>query len=68
MSILLIAEHDNQKLKDATAKAMTAALAMGGPVDILVAGQACRAVAEQAAKLNGAGKVILADDVQYGKQ
>lgn len=68
MSILLVAEHDNTNLKDATAKAMTAAAGMGGPVDILVAGHACKGVAEQAAKIAGAGKVILADDAAYAKQ
>jgi electron transfer flavoprotein alpha subunit len=67
MSILLVAEHDNTNLKDATAKTMTAAAAMGGPVDILVAGHNCKGVAEQAAKIAGAGKIILADDAQYGK-
>jgi electron transfer flavoprotein alpha subunit len=68
MSTLLIAEHDNTNLKDATAKSMTAAAAMGGPVDVLVAGHGCKAVAEQAAKLAGAGKVILVDDAVYAKQ
>jgi electron transfer flavoprotein alpha subunit len=68
MSILLVAEHDNTNLKDATAKAMTAAVAMGGPIDVLVAGHNCKGVAEQAAKIAGAGKVILADDAAYGKQ
>jgi electron transfer flavoprotein alpha subunit len=68
MSTLLIAEHDNTNLKDATAKSMTAAAAMGGPVDVLVAGYGCRGVAEQAAKLAGAGKVILVDDAAYAKQ
>jgi electron transfer flavoprotein alpha subunit len=67
MSILLVAEHDNTNLKDATAKSMTAAAAMGGPVDILVAGHNCKGVAEQAAKIAGAGKVILADDASYAK-
>ena len=37
MAVLLIAEHDNKSLKDSTAKTMTAAIALGGPVDILVA-------------------------------
>lgn len=67
MSILLVAEHDNTNLKDATHKSMTAAAAMGGPVDILVAGHNCKGVAEQAAKIAGAGKVILADDASYAK-
>jgi electron transfer flavoprotein alpha subunit len=68
MAALLIAEHDNKSLKDSTAKAMTAAAALGGPVDILVAGQGAKAVADAAAKIAGAGKVLLADDAQYGHQ
>ncbi len=61
MDTLLIAEHDNQTLDPATAKALTAALEIGGQVDILVAGQGCGAVAEQAAKLSGAAQVLLVD-------
>ena len=61
MTILLVAEHDNEALNEATNKAMTAAVAMGGDVHVLVAGSGCRAVAEQAAKLAGADKVLLAD-------
>ena len=47
MAVLLIAEHDNKSLKDATAKSMTAALALGGPVDILIAGHNAKGVAER---------------------
>lgn len=61
MAILLLAEHDNTSLNVATAKAMTAARAIGGDVHILVAGNGCRAVAEAAAKLDGAAKVLLAE-------
>ena len=68
MAVLLIAEHDNKSLKDSTLKAMTAAAALGGPVDILVAGQNARGVADAAAKIKGVGKVLLADDVQYANQ
>jgi electron transfer flavoprotein alpha subunit len=67
MSVLLVAEHDNTSLNAATAKAMTAAKALGGPVHVLVAGANCRAVAEQAAKLDGAAKVLLADAPQYAR-
>ena len=49
MAVLLLAEHDNRTLALATAKALTAARAFGGDVDILVAGQNCRAVAEEMA-------------------
>jgi electron transfer flavoprotein alpha subunit len=68
MAVLLIAEHDNKSLKDATVKAMTAAKALGGPVDILVAGHNAKGVADAAAKITGAGKVLLADDAQYAQQ
>ena len=65
MTTLLIAEHDNATLKDATARALTAATQLGSPVHVLVAGQAARAVAEAAARLAGAEKVLLADDAAY---
>ncbi len=65
MPTLLIAEHDNASLKDATNKALTAAKAVGAEVHILVAGAGCRPVAEAAAKLDGVGKVLLADAPAY---
>jgi len=60
MTNLLIADHDNSTLSPATAKALTAAIAIGGDTDILVAGEGCQAVAEQAAKLSGVRKVLVA--------
>jgi electron transfer flavoprotein alpha subunit len=65
MPTLLLAEHDNATLKDATNKALTAAKALGAEVHILVAGQNCKAVAEAAAKLDGVAKVLLADAPSY---
>ncbi|HET9904871.1 MAG TPA: FAD-binding protein [Xanthobacteraceae bacterium] len=65
MTTLLIAEHDNKALKDSTNKALTAAKALGGEVHVLVAGAGCRAVAEQAAKLDGVAKVLLAEAPAY---
>jgi electron transfer flavoprotein alpha subunit len=65
MTALLLAEHDNKALKDATAKALTAAKVLGQPVHVLVAGKNCRAVAEAAAKLDGVTKVLLADGAGY---
>ena len=65
MPTLLLAEHDNASLKDATNKALTAAKAIGGEVHILVAGQNCTPVAEAAVKLDGVGKVLLADAPAY---
>jgi electron transfer flavoprotein alpha subunit len=65
MTTLLIAEHDNATLKDATAKALTAASQLGSEVHVLVAGQGAKAVADAAARLNGVAKVLLADDAAY---
>jgi electron transfer flavoprotein alpha subunit len=58
MTTLLVAEHDNAHLKDATNKTLTAALALGGDVHVLVAGNNCRTAAEEAAKLQGVAKVL----------
>ena len=65
MPTLLLAEHDNASLKDATNKALTAAKALGAGVHILVAGHHCDAVAKAAAKLEGVAKVLLADAPAY---
>ncbi len=65
MPTLLIAEHDNTALKDATNKALTAAKAIGADVHVLVAGQGCQAVAGAAAKLDGVKKVLLAEAPAY---
>src|SRR4029077_15167064 len=65
MTTLLIAEHDNRSLKDATAKALTAASALGQEVHVLVAGKDCRTAADAAAKLDGVKKVLLADGASY---
>jgi electron transfer flavoprotein alpha subunit len=65
MPTLLIAEHDNKSLKDATNKALTAAKAIGVDVHILVAGNGCKAAADAAAKLDGVKKVLLAEAPAY---
>jgi electron transfer flavoprotein alpha subunit len=65
MTTLLIAEHDNTSVRDATNKALSAAKALGGPVHILVAGTNCRPAAEAAAKLEGVEKVLLAESPAY---
>jgi electron transfer flavoprotein alpha subunit len=67
MASLVIAEHDNKTLNDATAKTVTAATAVGGPVHVLVAGEGCKAVADAAAKVAGVEKVLLADNALYAK-
>jgi electron transfer flavoprotein alpha subunit len=61
MTTLLVAEHDNKGVKDATAKAMTAAAAIGAPVHVLIAGKDCKPAADAAAKLAGVAKVLIAD-------
>ncbi len=68
MTILLVADHDNKTLSDQTAKALTAATKIGGDVHVLVAGAGASAVGEQAAKLSGVAKVLVADDASYGHQ
>jgi electron transfer flavoprotein alpha subunit len=68
MTTLLIAEHDDKALNGATAKALTAAKAMGGDVHVLVAGKDCRAVADAASKLDGVAKVLVADDARYANR
>jgi len=65
MPILLVAEHDNKSLKDATAKALSAAKAIGPEVHVLVAGKDCRLAAEAAAKLAGVAKVLVAEGAPY---
>ena len=65
MATLVVAEHDNQTLKEATAKVVTAAVQVGGPVHVLVAGQNCDGAAQAAAKLDGVEKVLVADDALY---
>jgi electron transfer flavoprotein alpha subunit len=61
MSILVIAEHDNTTLKAGTRNTLTAALKLGSPVDLLVAGHNCQAVAQTAASLTGVNTVKVAD-------
>jgi electron transfer flavoprotein alpha subunit len=68
MSILVIAEHDNSSLKAATLNVVTAALQLGGDVDIIVAGADCGAAAEEAAKVAGVAKVLVADNAAYAHQ
>ncbi len=69
MAILVIAEHDNTALKNATLVTLAAAAkiaqAVGSDVHVLVAGQGCRAAADAAAKVAGVSKVLLADADTY---
>ena len=68
MTSLVIAEHDNASLKDATHKAVAAAAQVSTPVHVLVAGENCAAVADAAAKIAGVEKVLLADAAIYARQ
>lgn len=68
MAVLVIADHDNASLKDNTHKTVTAALAISGDVDVLVAGQGVAAVAAVAAKIAGVRKVLIAESADLGKQ
>jgi len=68
MKILVIAEHDNLSLKPATLSTVTAALAIGQPVDVLVAGADCAAVASAAAAVAGISRVLVADHPAHAAQ
>ena len=68
MRSLIIAEHDNSALKATTRNTVTAALAIGGEVHVLVAGSDCAAIADAAAKIAGVSKVLLADAPHYADQ
>jgi electron transfer flavoprotein alpha subunit len=68
MSILIIAEHDNATLTPVTSHVVTAAAAIGDSIDVLVAGADAQGAADEAAKLSGVTKVLLADDASYGHQ
>lgn len=65
--VLLLAEHDNNTLNEATLRVVAAAKQIGA-VDILVAGNACEAVAQSAAKISGVDKVLLASDGIFSHQ
>ncbi|NVK20568.1 MAG: electron transfer flavoprotein subunit alpha/FixB family protein [Methylocystaceae bacterium] len=64
MSVLVIAEHDNASIKDATLNIVTAAKELGD-VTVLVAGNGCAAAGEAASKIDGVVKVLVADDAAY---
>jgi len=65
MSVLVLAEHDNNTLKDATLAAVTAASKLGGDIHVLVAGQGVSGAAQAAAAVSGVAKVLVADDAAY---
>lgn len=65
MSILVVAEHDNESIKPSTLVTVAAAQAIGGDIEVLVAGAGCGAAGEAAAKIAGVGKVLVADNAAY---
>lgn len=65
MSILILAEHNNDRLKSATLNTVGAAQKIGGDITILVAGSNCSAAADQAAQVAGVSKVLKADSAEY---
>ncbi len=65
MSILVVAEHDNETIKAPTLVTVAAAKAIGGDIEVLVAGANCGAAADAAAKIDGVSKVLLADNAVY---
>jgi len=66
MAVLVIADHDATHVRDTTHKTVTAALALGPDVDVLVLGQGSKAIADAAAKIAGVRKVLLAESGELG--
>ena len=65
MTALVVAEHNNEELKPVTLNTVTAALELDQDTHILIAGNGCSAVAEEAAKISGAAKVLLVESDAY---
>ncbi|MBF7052695.1 electron transfer flavoprotein subunit alpha/FixB family protein [Halomonas sp. KAO] len=68
MSILILAEHHDGALAGATAHVVAATKAIGGDIDVLVAGEGVAAIAEAAARLEGVNRVRVADNAAYAHQ
>ena len=68
MAVLVIADHDGSAVRDTTNKTVTAALKIGGDVDVLVVGSGAKAAADSAAKIAGVRKVLLAESADLGHQ
>ena len=62
MSILVVADHDNETIKAPTLVTIAAAVAIGGDIEVLVAGENCSAAGEAASKIAGVSKVLVADN------
>ena len=68
MTILVIAEHDNNELKPVTLNTLSAAQAIGGDIHLLVAGSGCQSVADAAAQISAVAQVLVADNDAYEHQ
>ena len=68
MAVLVIADHDNAHLRDTTHKTVTAAQKLSSDVDVLVLGKGAQGAADQAAKIAGVRKVLLAEGDALDKQ
>lgn len=68
MSVLIVAEHDNNSLKSGTLSAITAGQQLADSVDVLVAGNECQDAANQAATIEGVNKVIVSDSPHNAHQ
>jgi len=66
--ILVIAEHDNRQLKEATHHVVTAATELGTEIDLLIIGFSCQSVVQQARHLSGIKKVLVANNEVYQHQ
>ncbi len=65
MSILVIAEHDNSNLKPATLNTVAAAKELNGEIHILIAGNSCQSVADEAIGVEGVSKILMSDNAAY---
>lgn len=68
MGILILADHEDGKLGGVTARVVSAAVAIGGDIHVLVAGQDCAGIAAKAAQISGVAKVLVADGALYAHQ
>lgn len=68
MSILILAEHDNDSVRPSTLSVVAAATAIGGEIDLLVAGEDCDAAAGAAAQIAGVNRVLKVDDAAYAHE
>ena len=65
MSILVIAEHDNSNLKPATLNTVAAAKELNGEIHLLIAGNSCQSVADEAIGVEGVSKILMSDNAAY---